>query len=214
MAVKQRARKDEDKAVRRLAILDTATALLQHGAYHDITMAEVARQSGLAKGTLYLYFSSKEALFLAALERELDRWFADVGGLLKPGPLTPGAFARGLAGSLTAHPRLLELMSLLHNVLEHNIDVETARGFKTNLLRKMQAASVLVEAALPMLRPGTGALLLMRMYALLVGYRQMATAAPNVAEALQSEALAPLRVDFEADFASAMVDLIRGMTRT
>ncbi|MEM6995585.1 MAG: TetR family transcriptional regulator [Myxococcota bacterium] len=211
MVVKQRARKDEDKAERRRSILETAVGLLQAQGFHEITMAEVARRAGLAKGTLYLYFKSKEELFLAALEMELDDWFSDVAALLSPGPLEVPALATGLAKSLSEHPRLLELMALLHNVLEQNIEVDTARHFKRRLLGNMQVASALVEAALPDLPRGSGPTLLLRMYALVVGFRQMAEPAENVAEALSTDDLAPLRVDFEPAFAGAIIDLIRGM---
>ena len=213
MAVKQRARRDEDKAERRLAILDAATRMLAAHGYHEITMAEVARRTGLAKGTLYLYFKSKEELFLAALESELSQWFSELDAIIRGHtPMSAEIFADGLAKSLSARPRLLELMSLLHNVLEHNVDVEAARSFKLRLVGHLQDASTGVEAALPDLPAGAAPLLLMRMYALVVGYRQMADPAPNVAEALESADLAPLRVDFEKDFAAALVDLIYGMT--
>lgn len=212
MAVKQRARRDEDKAERRLAILDAATHMLAEHGYHEITMAEVARRTGLAKGTLYLYFKSKEELFLAALESELSQWFSELAALIRDNtPMPVDAFADGLATSLSARPRLLELMSLLHNVLEHNVDVDASRSFKRTLLGHLQDASNGVEAALPDLPAGAAPLLLMRMYALVVGYRQMADPAPSVAEALMAADLAPLRVDFEKDFAAALVDLIHGM---
>ena len=215
MAVKQRARRDEDKAERRLAILDAATRMLAQHGYHEITMAEVARRTGLAKGTLYLYFKSKEELFLAALESELSQWFSELDALIRDStPMSVDVFADGLAASLAARPRLLELMSLLHNVLEHNVDVDASRSFKRTLLGHLQDASTGVEAALPDLPAGAAPLLLMRMYALVVGYRQMADPAPNVAEALTAADLAPLRVDFEKDFAAALVDLIHGMCVT
>jgi AcrR family transcriptional regulator len=71
MALRQRARNDEDKQVRRAEILTQAAALLGKHPYARITMSQVAAGSGLAKGTLYLYFRSKEELFLALLQREL-----------------------------------------------------------------------------------------------------------------------------------------------
>lgn len=210
--VTQRARKDEDKAERRRSILDTAEQLLTSHGYHQITMAEVARRAGLAKGTLYLYFKSKEEMFLAKLQMELQQWFAGVDQLVSAGPVTPRQFAEAIATSLEAQPRLLELMALLHNVLEHNIEVDVARNFKRGLLMHMQHAAIGVESALPDLPPGSGTLLLMRLYAMVVGMRQMADPAPAVAEVLVEADLAPLRVDFAPDFAAAMVDLIRGMT--
>ena len=38
-------------------------------------VAEVADEAGLAKGTVYLYFPSKEELLLALHERNIDGFF-------------------------------------------------------------------------------------------------------------------------------------------
>ena len=206
---------DDPKVLKRVRILDAAEALFIRQGYVKTSMDEVAREAGVAKGTLYLYFKSKEELFLAALESELSQWFSELDALIRDStPMSVDVFADGLAASLAARPRLLELMSLLHNVLEHNVDVDASRSFKRTLLGHLQDASTGVEAALPDLPAGAAPLLLMRMYALVVGYRQMADPAPNVAEALTAADLAPLRVDFEKDIAAALVDLIHGMCVT
>ena len=39
------------------------------------SVAEVADEAGLAKGTVYLYFPSKEELLLAVHERKIDGFF-------------------------------------------------------------------------------------------------------------------------------------------
>lgn len=56
----------------RAAILDAAQQLiLQHG-YAGLSMRELSRQSGLAKGTIYYYFQDKQEIFLSALERDIQ----------------------------------------------------------------------------------------------------------------------------------------------
>lgn len=50
-------------------IVQAATAVFLEQGYQRTQMGDVAERAGLAKGTLYLYFESKEALFDAALER-------------------------------------------------------------------------------------------------------------------------------------------------
>lgn len=56
-----------DKVAARLAetrtgILDAARGLVAEGGFAAVQMSEVARKAGVATGTLYRYFSSKEAL--------------------------------------------------------------------------------------------------------------------------------------------------------
>lgn len=67
-----RATNPEDKEQRREAILDAAEQqwLAQPERMADV--AEIAAAAGLAKGTVYLYFRSKEELFLAIHERHVN----------------------------------------------------------------------------------------------------------------------------------------------
>lgn len=51
------------------AILDAAERLFVRYGYRKSSMDDVAREAGIAKGTVYLYFAGKEALFRALLER-------------------------------------------------------------------------------------------------------------------------------------------------
>ncbi|MCA9708421.1 MAG: TetR family transcriptional regulator [Myxococcales bacterium] len=217
MAVKQRARNQEDKVARRQAILAVAARLLGRHQYGRITMAEVARRCSLAKGTLYLYFRSKEELFLATLEAELAAWFDVLSvelAALEPGPAqAPDRFAAVVTRTLSARATLVELLPLLHTVLEQNIDVETATSFKRMLLHKVQAGAEQVERAVPGLPPGSGGRVLLRLHALLVGLRQMADPAPTVAEVLARPEMAPLRVDFEQELSQSLAALVRGMLR-
>ncbi|HEY8503003.1 MAG TPA: TetR/AcrR family transcriptional regulator [Gemmataceae bacterium] len=65
-------------ARRREEILDAAAPLFARSGYPDADLQELADRLGLAKGTLYLYFPSKEALFLAAVDRGMRRLRAHV----------------------------------------------------------------------------------------------------------------------------------------
>ena len=56
-------------------ILDAALPLLEDAELEAVVMDEVARKAGVAKGTLYLYFRTKEELFLGLLERAFEAWF-------------------------------------------------------------------------------------------------------------------------------------------
>ena len=62
-------RREKEKEQRRKLILDAAQALFFSKHYDEITIEEIAEKSQLAKGTLYLYFKSKEALYSAVALR-------------------------------------------------------------------------------------------------------------------------------------------------
>ena len=65
MQYKKRARSKAAKLERKHAILAAADTLLRQSGYDAMTMQAVAIEAGLGKGTLYLYFSSREVLVLA-----------------------------------------------------------------------------------------------------------------------------------------------------
>lgn len=62
-------RRKRDKERRRNEIIDAAEKLFFSKGYDEITMDDVAADAGLAKGTLYTYFKSKESLFYAVALR-------------------------------------------------------------------------------------------------------------------------------------------------
>jgi AcrR family transcriptional regulator len=210
MVTGQRARKQADKAARERAIVAAGWTLFGDMPYAAITMDAVAAHVGLAKGTLYLYFPTKEALFLAVVEAQLGTWFAATNAALAECSATAGADtpARVIAASLTARPALVRLLTILHTILEQNIDLETARRFKRFLLARMTETGALLEGALPGLAPGEGVALLLRIYALVLGLAQLADPAPVVRTVLADPELAPFAIDFGAELARALPLLI------
>src|SRR5262245_22564005 len=56
-------------AERREQILDAALRLWTRKGFDATTVDDLAREAGVAKGTVYLYFATKEALLAAAARR-------------------------------------------------------------------------------------------------------------------------------------------------
>jgi AcrR family transcriptional regulator len=56
------------------AILDAARAVFSRDGYASSSVDDVATEAGIAKGTVYLYFKSKEELYLAALLRDVKEF--------------------------------------------------------------------------------------------------------------------------------------------
>src|ERR1700754_1125398 len=81
----QRARSDEQRAVRTKAILETATAMLDEMPVAAVTLNELSRRVGLAKPNVLRYFESREAVLLELLDRFLREWLTDRAGDLAAG---------------------------------------------------------------------------------------------------------------------------------
>ena len=64
-------RRKEEKEKRRNLIIDAAQELFFSKQYEEITIETIAKKAQLAKGTIYLYFDSKEALYSAVALRGL-----------------------------------------------------------------------------------------------------------------------------------------------
>ncbi len=58
---------EQHKAQRHDEILKIAAGLFAHSNYHEVKMDDVARLAGIAKGTLYNYFSTKEELYISII---------------------------------------------------------------------------------------------------------------------------------------------------
>jgi AcrR family transcriptional regulator len=75
-------------AFRTREILAAARSLLEHRGPDAMTMEEIAAAAGVAKGTLYLYFQSKDNLILALITRVGENIIRDVEAVLQA-PGTP-----------------------------------------------------------------------------------------------------------------------------
>lgn len=61
------------------AILDAALRLLPRTGYRKTTLDDLAAESGVARRTIYLHFPSKEEIFLASIDRVVERVLAELG---------------------------------------------------------------------------------------------------------------------------------------
>ena len=70
-----------DRRLMQDTILDAAMRTFARKGYHAATIGDVALEAGLGKGTIYLYFKSKEAMTEAMADRHFtalsERWIDD-----------------------------------------------------------------------------------------------------------------------------------------
>jgi TetR/AcrR family fatty acid metabolism transcriptional regulator len=61
---------------KRVRILDAALKVFATRGFYNAKVSEVAREAGVADGTIYLYFESKDALLIALFEDRMQRIIA------------------------------------------------------------------------------------------------------------------------------------------
>lgn len=210
----RRARSDEDKLERRNSILRTAWRMYtREPSFSGFTMAALAKEAGLAKGTPYLYFRTKEALFLTLLESGFDAWFDVIDTRLdaREGDWTPGDAAELVVRSLRGRETLARLLSIQPAIVEHNVEFEAALRFKRHVMRRMEVTGHRLERRLPWLRAGEGARFLVHLHALVIGVWQLAEPSPVIRRVMETPELHPARVSFEEDLRFLAATLLRGM---
>lgn len=90
--------RDARIAAYQTAILDAAERVFTDAGFELAKMEDIARAAGVAKGTLYNYFPSKEAIFSALAERGRSRLLEAVDPAIARAPVEarPRAFVQGL----------------------------------------------------------------------------------------------------------------------
>lgn len=204
---RQRARSAEEKASREAAFVAAARRALEAQSYDDVTVADLASRAGLTKASAYLYFATKESLFLRVIEIELEAWFATLEAALKK--TKPAAVPALIARTLSEAPVLLHLLTLLHGRIEQNLTLAELTRFKLFLGDALARVGGALEARLA-LPKGAGARLLLRTHALTIGLRQMAEPPDLVRQVIRANpALAGMTPDFEAELAASLADWLK-----
>lgn len=213
MTIRRRAIKDEQKQQRRQAILNVAWDMFQATPHQAITINEVAERCGLAKGTVYLYFKTKEELFLAIQEQQFQEWLdaIDVELQTQETDTTIDEIAAIISASLMQRPAMVRLLAILHSTIEHNIDYDAALHFKRMLHERLTRTGTLLEQCLPFIPTNYGPRILLHIYALIIGVQHLADPAPVIQRILMEPGMEQLAVNFADEFPKTLRTLLYGL---
>lgn len=152
----QRARSEEQRALRRQAILDAAAAMLRQMPVSDLSLNELSRRVGLAKSNVLRYFDSREDVLLQLLADATREWLAELAAEVPSAVRRRASFNRraeqlaaAIAGTLAERPMLCDLLSAQASVLEHNVSVDAIARHKLEVVSDTAALAEVVRAALP-----------------------------------------------------------------
>ncbi len=181
-------------------------------------MLEVAAEAGLAKGTTYLYFRTKEELLLELLTQELGEWFAALEAWFQAQepqlqePSSPRAdLAHAIASGLGSRPRLVGLIAVQTSILEQNLSQESAERFKRFFLAASSRLLPHLEAWFPGCNPPE---LLQWLNALVIGVAQLSLPSEVIERVLQDQELQVLQVEFQPTLERSLRALLGGITAT
>ena len=78
-------RREQQKEAKRLALVDAALSVFSRVGFAAAKMDDVAEEAGVSKGTVYLYFDSKEQLFEGMVKSKMLPVFENAAEL----PIAP-----------------------------------------------------------------------------------------------------------------------------
>ncbi|TGL57722.1 TetR family transcriptional regulator [Leptospira jelokensis] len=212
---KKRAVLEKDKLSKRTSIIQAAASILQKKDWSELSMDEVAKRAKIAKGTLYLYFPTKEDLCLRIHSADYESWFLDLNEFLNTcSQLDAKKFSNWFVQSMDRHTRFLKLLPIVPTILEKNASIQTIREFKTNI--KLQISNVLPQLIrfFPFFSEQSGFLFLMQCHALAVGSWSHGFPSNQVREAVKDTDLELFVLDYKSFLETSILHLLKGHSTT
>lgn len=178
------------------------------------TVADIALAAGVAKGSVYLSFGTKEEIFVALLEDSFAQLLAGLMPVLDTLPAAAQDAAHTFAAAYVQQigdlPDLVPLAAMTNAVLERNLPIDAMIRFKLGLAHGLADGGARVERRLAVLSPGGGADLLLLTWALTVGLWQALDYPPAIRAHLAGPDLRILERDFSVELAAAVRQFWRG----
>lgn len=192
----KRANAPEEKAERRRSILRAAENCFLKNGHTLPSAAEVAKAAHVAKGTVYLYFQSKEEIYLALFQEKLT---ALLDSLRDPveGPVNV-FMAQRVYQFLNSEPGFLPLAAMLQSILEMNLSETTLYQFKYTLSEAIKASGIHLDEQFD--KPsGFSEQALIFSYSSLIGLWQLLQWPSALSDKADAPEFQPLRRDFEKE---------------
>jgi TetR/AcrR family transcriptional regulator, fatty acid metabolism regulator protein len=103
------------RADKRERILDAAERVFAEHGFFNTRVAEIAKVAGVADGTIYLYFKSKDDLLISLFESRMERVIALLVDAMAAAPTAPGkvmAFVRTYLELVRDQPNVAEVLTI------------------------------------------------------------------------------------------------------
>jgi TetR/AcrR family transcriptional regulator len=212
----KRARSEEQKDKRRETIMACALKLFEGKTFQNVGVADVAKRAGIAKGTFFLYFKTKEELFFSIIRREFQSWLDDMDRLFEDKRnLTKEELLTLFAMVLGDRYLLAKLIAIQYTVLEHNVGYSEILKFKHMMIERLTRTGRLLEKCSPVISPGRGFQLLMWMYAMVIGIFQTSEPSPVLKRIYMKEpGMNKFQMNFKEEYFEMLGAILGGWAKS
>ena len=212
MVTKTRAISEKDKLKRKEKILKTAWKLYKKKDGKLPAVSLIAQKTGLSKGTVYLYFKTKDEIFLQLFMHQLREWHESVASKLQDhkGNISITEFAKILTDYVVKNPLLLKIGSIARGVLEENTDERVIIDTKMQIAQLLEGCGQITCRIFPVLTVNQAVKIHLRVYALIFGLWQTTSNPPHIRRALKKAEIKTFEPDFPESVVESVATFLKG----
>ncbi len=179
------------------------------------TVTRVARRVGLSKGTLYLYFSSKEELFFSVFESRVEEWVRSIETVLGERMADIGIIdlSRALTGYAAENPLVIKLGTITKSFIQNNIDANIIYDCDKRIVTLVDMAAGVISERFSFITRKQASQMLARGYALTLGLWQVLDRPPAVSSRLLDEGIDMFMPEFEKNIVETTEIFLNGYLR-
>ncbi len=211
---RKRAIQEKDKLTKRSNLIQAAANLLLRKDLNDLSMDDVAKKAKVAKGTLYLYFPTKEDLVLRVHILDYQVWFEDLNQSLDTVGNKDFLFAEWFIHSVEKHNRFIKILPIVPTILEKHASFETIKEYKQEILALLTKIIPKLTIKLGINREEDTFLFMMQCHAIAIGSWSHGFPSNTVKQVLDEKSLQVFKINYIQFVKSTIEILLKGYKET
>jgi len=138
-------RRKRERENRKNAILKAARKLFFEKGFRQVTVENIARKAEFSKGSIYLYFNSKEEIYSQILLNDIDKFHDRVADILQDPSSASEALIRVAEIYVDFFLNDRELFRILMNFMLHNNDMNLPEDINNHIIKTTNRTISIIE---------------------------------------------------------------------
>ena len=138
-------RRKRERENRKNAILKAARKLFFEKGFRQVTVENIARKAEFSKGSIYLYFNSKEEIYSQILLNDIDKFHDRVADILQGPSSASEALIRVAEIYVDFFLNDRELFRILMNFMLHNNDMNLPEDINNHIIKATNRTISIIE---------------------------------------------------------------------